>query len=57
MILAAIMESFRLVTGIDCAEPLQATYLAASVFALAGALYLMSSTHKQQMAVAPLAGC
>ena len=46
VILAVIIEFFRAVTDITFAEPLDAIFLAASVLALAAALYLMSLARK-----------
>lgn len=46
VILAVIIEFFRAVTDITFAEPLDAIFLAASVLALAAALYLMSMARK-----------
>ncbi|MGM1054189.1 MAG: YqhA family protein [Pseudomonadota bacterium] len=46
VILAVIIEFFRAVVDIRFQTPLEAIYLALSVLALAGALYLMSRTHR-----------
>ncbi|MFO7610244.1 MAG: YqhA family protein [Candidatus Krumholzibacteriia bacterium] len=46
VILAVIIEFFRAVVDIRFQTPLEAIYLALSVLALAGALYLMSKTHR-----------
>ncbi|MGJ7456969.1 YqhA family protein [Halomonas sp. RA08-2] len=46
VILAVIIEFFRAVVDIRFQTPLEAIYLALSVLALAGALYLMSLTHR-----------
>ena len=46
VILAVIIEFFRAVVDITFETPLDAIYLALSVLALAGALYLMSRAHK-----------
>jgi uncharacterized membrane protein YqhA len=46
VILAVIIEFFRAVTEITFAQPLDAIFLAASVLALAAALYLMSMARK-----------
>lgn len=46
VILAVIIEFFRAVVDIGFDTPLDAIYLAASVLALAGAIFLMSRAHK-----------
>lgn len=46
VILAVIIEFFRAVVDIRFQTPLDAIYLALSVLALAGALYLMSMAHR-----------
>ncbi|MCE8035594.1 MAG: YqhA family protein [Halomonas sp.] len=46
VILAVIIEFFRAVVDIRFQTPLEAIYLALSVLALAGALYLMSLAHR-----------
>lgn len=46
VILAVIIEFFRAVVDIRFQTPLDAIYLAVSVLALAGGLYLMSHAHK-----------
>ena len=47
VILAVIIEFFRAVVDIRFQTPLDAIYLAVSVLALAGALYLMSHAHRK----------
>lgn len=47
VILAVIIEFFRAVVDIRFQTPLDAIYLAISVLALAGALYLMSHAHRK----------
>lgn len=46
VILAVIIEFFRAVVDIRFDTPLNAIYLAASVLALAGAIFLMNRSHK-----------
>lgn len=48
VILAVIIEFFRAVVDIRFQTPLDAIYLAISVLALAGALYLMSHAHRKE---------
>lgn len=48
VILAVIIEFFRAVVDIRFQTPLDAIYLAVSVLALAGALYLMSHAHRKE---------
>ncbi|MBZ9559504.1 MULTISPECIES: YqhA family protein [unclassified Modicisalibacter] len=47
VILAVIIEFFRAVVDIRFQTPLDAIYLAVSVLALAGAIYLMSLSHQK----------
>ncbi len=47
VILAVIIEFFRAVVDIRFQTPMEAIYLALSVLALAGALYLMSHAHRK----------
>ncbi len=47
VILAVIIEFFRAVVDISFQTPLDAIYLAVSVLALAGGLYLMSHAHRK----------
>lgn len=48
VILAVIIEFFRAVVDIRFQTPLDAIYLAVSVLALAGGLYLMSHAHRKE---------